>query len=246
MTLLNQSESSPAKTVQSRFLDGREYHADPKSAYVLAKDDIEKKRLREQHVWLRENFQLLLQPQILAPLFEKEIDVYDIGCGTASWILDMAVEYPNAQYYGADMTDMFPQTDYPENCHFAIGNVLEDNPFGKKFDFIQMRYFAVALREKEWEEAYLNIFNQLKPGGYFQVVEPGTRMNTTNSELNEINIALRSLLTSKGQYPHVAPKVIGMMKASGFNIVYDRMIEVPIGWGNTNCVQGAEGMRAMY
>lgn len=47
MTLLNQSESSPAKTVQSRFLDGREYHADPKSAYVLAKDDIEKKRLRE-------------------------------------------------------------------------------------------------------------------------------------------------------------------------------------------------------
>lgn len=40
---------------------------------------------------------------------------------------------------------------------------------------------------------------------------------------------VRSLLTSKGQYPHVAPKVIGMMKASGFNIVYDRMIEVPIG-----------------
>jgi hypothetical protein len=35
---------------------------------------------------------------------------------------------------------MFPQSDYPENCHFAIGNVLEDNPFGKKFDFIQMRY----------------------------------------------------------------------------------------------------------
>lgn len=38
------------------------------------------------------------------------------------------------------------------------------------------RYFVVALREKEWEEAYLNIFNQLKPGGYFQVVEPGTRV----------------------------------------------------------------------
>jgi hypothetical protein len=45
-----------------------------------------------------------------------------------------------------------------------------------------------------------------------------------------VSIALvRSFLTSKGQYPHVAPKVIGMMKASGFNMVYDRMIEVPIG-----------------
>jgi hypothetical protein len=42
MTLLNHSESSLEKTVQSRVVDGREYHADPKSAYVLAKDDIEK------------------------------------------------------------------------------------------------------------------------------------------------------------------------------------------------------------
>jgi hypothetical protein len=38
------------------------------------------------------------------------------------------------------------------------------------------RYFVVALREKEWDQAYLSIYNQLKPGGYFQVVEPGTRV----------------------------------------------------------------------
>ena len=47
MTLLNHNQPILAKAGQSRFIDGREYHADPRSVYVLAKDEIEKKRLRE-------------------------------------------------------------------------------------------------------------------------------------------------------------------------------------------------------
>lgn len=34
------------------------------------------------------------------------------------------------------------------------------------------RYFAVALRSYEWDAAYVSMYNQLKPGGYFQVLEP--------------------------------------------------------------------------
>jgi hypothetical protein len=34
------------------------------------------------------------------------------------------------------------------------------------------RYFAVALRAEEWDAAYKSMYNQLKPGGYFQVLEP--------------------------------------------------------------------------
>ncbi|CAO3669706.1 unnamed protein product [Umbelopsis ramanniana] len=141
---------------------------------------------------------------------------------------------------------MFPQSDYPENCHFAFGNVLEDNPFGKKFDFVQMRYFAVALRKEEWDQAFFSIYKQLKPGGYFQIMEPSITMNSTNSELNEVCFAFRSLVESKGQDSDVPPTVVGKLKSSGFDVVYDNMIATPIGWGNTLSVQGAHGMRTLY
>lgn len=47
MVLLKQSKFSLGKAVKSRFIDGREYHGDPRSVYVLAKDGIEKKRLHQ-------------------------------------------------------------------------------------------------------------------------------------------------------------------------------------------------------
>lgn len=37
---------------------------------------------------------------------------------------------------------------------------------------MKIRYFVVALRSYEWDEAYVSMYNQLKPGGYFQVLEP--------------------------------------------------------------------------
>lgn len=47
---------------------------------------------------------------------------------------------------------------------------IHDEPLEN--NYFCTRFFAVALREKEWDEAYLNMYNQLKPGGYFQVLEP--------------------------------------------------------------------------
>ncbi|KAH8550050.1 S-adenosyl-L-methionine-dependent methyltransferase [Umbelopsis sp. PMI_123] len=240
------SSGSGTKATQSRIIGGREFHTEEKSVYVLAKDDEEKDRLHEQHFLIKESFGNLLKPELMAPLFEKEIDVYDVGCGPASWILDMATDYPHINFFGTDIADTFPQSIYPKNCHFSLGNVLEDNPFGKRFDFIQMRYFAVALRAEEWDAAYKSMYNQLKPGGYFQVLEPSILMNTPDSDLSDVISAFTSLLAAKGQDYDIGPKIVDKMQLAGFNVIYEDKRESPIGWGNKMCVRGAEDMRMLY
>ncbi|KAI9288106.1 S-adenosyl-L-methionine-dependent methyltransferase [Umbelopsis sp. AD052] len=231
---------------ESQVVEGREFHNDPESVYVLAKDDIEKKRLNEQHLWIKENFGNLLEPEILHPLFEKKIDVYDVGCGAGTWILDMATEFPNAQYYGSDICDIFPQKNYPKNCRFAIGNVLHENPFGKRFDFVQMRYFAVALRANEWDEAYASLFNQLKPGGYLQILDTSIVKCTTEPELLDINQAFSKLIASKGQDYDIGSKLAKKMETAGFNVICNNKMEVPMGWGSKRSVRYAENMRSLY
>ncbi|KAG2186901.1 hypothetical protein INT44_003128 [Umbelopsis vinacea] len=240
------STYSGAKATQSRIINGREFHTEEKSVYVLAKDDEEKDRLHEQHFLIKETFGNLLQPQILEPIFENSIDVYDVGCGPGSWILDMATEYPHVQFFGTDIADTFPESIYPKNCKFSRGNVLEENPFGKTFDFIQMRYFVVALRATEWDDAFVSMYNQLKPGGYFQVLEPSILMNTTNTDLSEIISAFSKLLAAKGQDYDIGPKIAGKMKAAGFEVIHDNKLESPIGWGNKISARGAEDMRMLY
>jgi hypothetical protein len=47
MTISNHSEPILANANQTRYVGDREFHNDPKSVYVLAKDEIEKNRLRQ-------------------------------------------------------------------------------------------------------------------------------------------------------------------------------------------------------
>jgi hypothetical protein len=53
-----------------------------------------------------------------------------------------------------------------------IANILDKSfPYDVKFDFVQMRLFAVALRENEWKIAFQNIHDKLNSGGLFQALE---------------------------------------------------------------------------
>ncbi|KAJ2963218.1 hypothetical protein NQZ79_g1680 [Umbelopsis isabellina] len=270
---LPSSQSSRSK-VQSKIIGGREFHNEDKSVYVLAKDDEEKDRLHERYetdpyllLVPRRN---LLMPELVSPLFENDIDALDVGCGPGSWVLDMATEYPHVQFYGTDIsggqkqlgahshsmkkyytnchsTDTFPQSIYPRNCHFSLANVLDPSPFeDRQFQFIQMRFFAVALRATEWKQAYENLYSMLLPGGYLQVLEPSILMDTEDSDIQDVIGAFTTLLEKKGQDYDIGPKIPGMLKDVGFNVLMDHKLKSPIGWGGKITERGAEDMRSLY
>ncbi|CAO3687763.1 unnamed protein product [Umbelopsis ramanniana] len=224
------TDSISSKTSNTRVLADREYHNVENSTYVLPKDDQEKDCLHEQHYLLREYLGgNLLKPELTTPLFEKELNVLDVGCGPATWLMDLSTEYPASNFYGIDIADTFPQAIYPPNLHLQIANVLEPLPFDIKFDFVQLRLLVVAFRESEWEIAFRNIYKVLKPGGLFQVVEICPLVNTIDPDMLTIRTNLAQLTHKKQQNPEMVSQLEILMEQENFKMLHKETLDLPLG-----------------
>lgn len=63
----------------------------------------------------------------------------------------MAETYPASQFYGVDVSSVFPQTIKPANCHFEISNIGERLPFPDNyFDFVHQRLLQMGLTASDW------------------------------------------------------------------------------------------------
>ncbi|CAO3669021.1 unnamed protein product [Umbelopsis vinacea] len=228
---------------QSWVMRGREYHNVENSTYVLPKDDFEKDCLHQQHFIVKEQLggqrlrllqykRNLLKKDLTAPLFENGVHALDVGCGPGSWVLDMATDYPNSEIEGIDMADTFPTAIHPPNARFSNANLLEPLQFDRKFDFVQMRFFALALRKEEWAITYRHIHDVLKDGGYFQHVETTAMPDTADPVINRIFGALASLQRNKGQDPTMCPKLSTLAEDSGFEVIHQQKYVIEAGWGS--------------
>ncbi|CAG8703901.1 4135_t:CDS:2, partial [Scutellospora calospora] len=127
---------------QTNFLSNEKFNVKnnfikPSKHYSL--DNLEKDDfnvLNMGHYMCRYQWQGNFSSPINDKLFDG-IRVLDIGCGTGSWILDMASQYPSSTFLGLDKLDLFPPSDqrFP-NTGFIQANVLDGIPFpDNTFDF---------------------------------------------------------------------------------------------------------------
>lgn len=80
----------------------------------------------------------------------------------------MATEYPNSEFTGIDMSDVFPNNIRPANVTFQIANVLEPLPFeDDTFDFVNFSLFILALKKDQWIPVMKEVKRILKPGGLY-------------------------------------------------------------------------------
>ncbi|KAJ8661504.1 hypothetical protein O0I10_002770 [Lichtheimia ornata] len=95
--------------------------------------------------------------------------VLDVACGTGTWLMEMASEFPNAQFYGIDIYTMYPSDIKPPNVHFIQGNVLEGLPYDDAtFDFVHMSYVSTCFSQRDRRQLLHQIRRVLKPGGYVE------------------------------------------------------------------------------
>lgn len=79
------------------------------------------------------------------------IDLMDYVPGPATWSLEMSREYPKTQFYGCDISAVFPQTVKPQNCHFDVANILTGLPYpDNHFDFVHQRLLTAGFRANDW------------------------------------------------------------------------------------------------
>ncbi|KAI7857000.1 S-adenosyl-L-methionine-dependent methyltransferase [Circinella umbellata] len=162
----NQSVSSPTVVI-----DGRIYHNIESSSYCLPRDEEEQDRLNSEHFAIKALFTSNILPYVEQRL-PDDANILDLGCGSGSWVMEMAIEHPNARVTGIDMSDMFPAAIRPENVTFKLTNIIDGLPYDDNtFDFVHMRQLIVGLRATEWPNVITEIFRVLKPGGLVQLVE---------------------------------------------------------------------------
>lgn len=92
----------------------------------------------------------------------------------------MADEYPSAEVIGVDISPIQPSW-VPPNLKFQIDDVQLDWTFDEDtFDFIHVRYMHGAI--DDWGKLYRQMFHCLKPGGWFQHIEPDIHLRCQNQE----------------------------------------------------------------
>ncbi|RSM03601.1 hypothetical protein CDV31_010398 [Fusarium ambrosium] len=91
---------------------------------------------------------------------------------------DMADKFPCAEVIGVDISPTQPSWT-PPNVKFQIDDAQLDWTFEPaSFDFIHVRYMHGAF--DNWPKLYRQMFKFLKPGGWFQHIEPNIHLKCEN------------------------------------------------------------------
>jgi trans-aconitate methyltransferase len=98
--------------------------------------------------------------------------VLDFGTGTGIWAMDFADEFPMALVTGTDLSPIQPEW-VPPNVKFYVDDVesdwIEANTGDNRYDFIHGRSMGGSI--KDWAKLYRQAFQSLKPGGWLEVQE---------------------------------------------------------------------------
>lgn len=117
----------------------------------------------------------------LPPIRESPERVLDVGTGSGIWAIDFADEYPSAEVIGVDISPTQPDW-VPPNLSFQIDDAQLDWTFEpESFDFIHVRYMQGAI--DDWPKFYRQMFRFLKPGGWFQHLEPDIELRCDNPDV---------------------------------------------------------------
>ncbi|KAF9926985.1 hypothetical protein FBU30_003594 [Linnemannia zychae] len=209
-----------------RWYHGRRYHNTP-NLYMLPNDTEEVDRLHLQHYIFK---MILDNKNIHVPIPKDSGRVIDLGCGPATWTMDMATDLTSVNFVGVDISPIYPAAIHPRNCAFSreciiSGLTQPDN----SFDVAYQRNVAPGFTCDHWSRSIAEAYRVLKPGGYFESVETDVRVHNAGPMTNACFDHMIMSMASRSIDPSVVQSLDKLMIAAGFVDV--RVIEyhVPLG-----------------
>jgi ubiquinone/menaquinone biosynthesis C-methylase UbiE len=182
-----------------------------------------------QHYMLR----YLLKGNYIAPI-AKPAHILDVGCGTGRWIVEMAQEFPLAEFNGIDLTLPVEGAPlFPRNSHFLVGNVLHELPFEDNFfDFVHQRLLIFAIPRLRWQQLVNEMVRVTRRGGWVEIIE----VNPVFQHIGPITEYILQLVIQTafqlGLDPAVSQHIGTLLGTAGLKRVGTSTQLVPVGnWG---------------
>ncbi|KAG5657854.1 hypothetical protein KAF25_007887 [Fusarium avenaceum] len=192
-SIASTSESLRSSILDYRKENGRTYHRYKDGKYNLPNDDLEKQRLDLQHNMII----LMLDNRLgMAPPNNPGANVkrvLDVGTGTGIWAIDYADEHPDTQVVGVDLSPIQPDF-VPPNVEFFIDDIEEPWTFSEPFDYVHSRLMTFSI--KNWPDLASNVYKNLVPGGYVELIEidlPAKSDDNTLTEDHDLSKLIRLL-----------------------------------------------------
>ncbi len=172
------SSTTPSPEIGNSAQRGRFRRRLEEVPYLLPTDFEESNRLDMQHFMLKMAFG--------ADVWRRSAAAWHIRCRVwdGGWAREMAQRYPQSNVVGLDLVE--PSADslahqqqafgiLPENYLFIRGNFFERLPFpDASFDYIHMRFVALAVPLEKWPPLIQEIRRVCMPGGWIELVEFNT------------------------------------------------------------------------
>ncbi|KAJ5017115.1 putative methyltransferase tdiE [Colletotrichum sp. SAR 10_99] len=114
--------------------------------------------------------------------------VLDLGTGTGLWAIDFGDVHPNAEVLGVDLSP--PAAEAPPNVGFEVDDVEEPWTYTQPFDYIHSRFMTSSI--SNWEKYIQNSFDNLTPGGYFELLEVGGQLQSDDNTLRPDSAVVKS------------------------------------------------------
>lgn len=167
----------------------------------------------------------------------------------------MAHLYPNSEFVGIDMADVFVTEDIPSNAKFQILNAgtglnyFED----ESFDFVFQRFLVMGFPTDQYIRSVEEMKRILKPGGSIEILELVNEYKNAGPAFKNINLWSKCLLcfmqivgfnsyifalvnealVARNMDSFVADKISTFLADAGYQDIKDINYDVPIGaWGD--------------
>ncbi|KIL01069.1 hypothetical protein PAXRUDRAFT_821087 [Paxillus rubicundulus Ve08.2h10] len=108
-------------------------------------------------------------PEIMADDGFEVKAILDLGCGSGSWIMDVAREFPNCSAVAVDLVPM-QSISMPANCRSEVDDInLGLEHFYGDFNVVHCQLISSGIRE--YHDLINHISHVLRPGGLIDVTE---------------------------------------------------------------------------
>ncbi|KAF4966875.1 hypothetical protein FSARC_5488 [Fusarium sarcochroum] len=246
---IESTASITSSIFEHRYFQGRTY-ANPKYGKHWAPNDEEQlEALDLIHHWLT----LMLDEKLYLPpigdapqvgliYIDRGIRSYmlqsilDVGTGTGIWAINIADEFPSAKVVATDITPTQPSF-VPPNVEFQIDDAQLDWTFEpESFDFIHIRYLQGVI--DDWDKLYSQVYKFLKPGGWFQHIDPDLQMlsQNPNVKVDDEHIYTRwaKVFNEVGEkigrtFDFSDRKLEKLAEAAGFSEINFQTHKIPVG-----------------